>query len=149
MECMRTVGSLLVAVLLSVPAAAQRGWIDVKNYYFSVTIPDSGSTIRGMTGLHFERRAPEDSVLTLNLVGMTVDSVLDLYIHNGRMSKQFTYDGRMLRVPLPPTRDPGIDVAIWYHGTPQDGLIIGQSARGRRVVFADNWPERARFWLPT
>jgi len=145
---MRTVASLLVALLFSAPAAAQRGGIDVKNYWFSVTIPDSGSTIHGWTGLHFERRA-EDSVLTLNLVGMTVDSVWNLYIQNGRMSKQFTYDGRVLRVPLPPTRDPGIDVAIWYHGTPQDGLIIGQSARGRRVAFADNWPERARFWLPT
>jgi aminopeptidase N len=36
-----------------------------------------------------------------------------------------------------------------YHGTPQDGLIIGSNAHGRRVAFADNWPERARFWLPT
>jgi aminopeptidase N len=42
-----------------------------------------------------------------------------------------------------------LGVRVVYHGTPQDGLIIGPSARGRRVAFADNWPERARFWLPT
>ena len=40
-------------------------------------------------------------------------------------------------------------VAITYHGVPQDGLIVGTNAHGHRVVFADNWPERARFWLPT
>ena len=37
-------------------------------------------------------------------------------------------------------------VAITYHGVPQDGLIVGTNAHGHRVVFADNWPERARFW---
>src|SRR5205807_195580 len=37
---------------------------------------------------------------------------------------------------------------IDYHGAPQDGLLIGQDPHGRRVAFADNWPERARYWLP-
>jgi len=144
---MRTVGSLLAALFLSLPAAAQRGGIDVKDYLFSITIPDSGSAIRGHTGLYFERRVPEDSVLTLDLVGMTVDSVLVLGAPH-EPSRRFTYDGRMVRIPLQATHEPVLNVVIWYHGSPQDGLIIGLNARGRRVAFADNWPERARFWLP-
>jgi aminopeptidase N len=32
-------------------------------------------------------------------------------------------------------------VNIAYHGIPQDGLIA--------AAFGDNWPERARYWLPT
>ena len=144
---MRTVGSLLAALFLSAPAVAQRGGIDVKDYLFSITIPDSGSAIRGHTSLYFERRVPADSVLTLDLVGMTVDSVLLLGAPH-EPSRRFTYDGRMLRIPVQAIYAPGLNVVIWYHGSPQDGLIIGLNARGRRVAFADNWPERARFWLP-
>jgi len=37
---------------------------------------------------------------------------------------------------------------VSYHGVPKDGLITSINAGGRRSVFADNWPERARYWLP-
>ncbi len=146
---MRTVGSLLAAMLLSWPAVAQQGGIDVKIYHLFITIPDSGSAIRGQTWVTFERRVPGDSVLTLDFVGMNVDSVVVLYGQDQVLdSREFTYDGRVLRIPLP-AGPPVLRVAIWYHGSPQDGLIIGPNAHGRRVAFADNWPERARFWVPT
>jgi len=69
----------------------------------------------------------------------------------------FQYDGKVLRIPLGPRPQPPSSVyspdyetvAIDYHGVPQDGLIEGVNAHGHRVVFADNWPERARFWLAT
>src|SRR5439155_13914358 len=81
---------------------------------------------------------------------MRVSSVVVTYYEQGRLiaSRKLTYDGRVLRIPLPPG-PPVLRAAIWYHGSPQDGLIIGPNAHGRRVVFADNWPERARFWVPT
>src|SRR5437762_1821283 len=70
---------------------------------------------------------------------MTVDSIREAW---------FAYDGRVLRV-VPNHRFMGDNTLfIDYHGAPQDGLIIGQDPHGRRVVFADNWPERARYWLP-
>ena len=145
MECMRTVASLVVALLLAWPAAAQQGGIDVKSYMVHITLPDSGSPMRGEALVRFGRHAPVDSVLALDLVGMTVDSVKVL---NG-MSRRFTYDGRWLRIPLPGGRETEtLTVLIDYHGTPQDGLILGPNTRGRRVAFADNWPERARFWFP-
>jgi len=146
---MRTACSLLIALLLTGLAAAQQGGIDVKIYRLFITIPDSGQAIRGQTWVSFERRVPGDSVLTLDLVGMTVDSVAVLHIDQGRtLYRQFTYDNRVLRIPLP-AGSPALSVLIWYHGTPQDGLIIGPNAHGHRVAFADNWPERARFWVPT
>ena len=39
-------------------------------------------------------------------------------------------------------------VTIVYNGKPDDGLIIGKNVHGNRSVFADNWPNRARFWFP-
>ena len=147
---MRTVGSLLVALLLSESAVAQRGGIDVKSYHLGITIPDSGRGIRGQAWVSFERSVPGDSVLTLNLVGMNVDEVVVTYIDQDREFdiRDFRYDGRVLRIPLP-AGPPALQAVIFYHGSPQDGLIIGPNAHGRRVAFADNWPERARFWLPT
>ena len=32
---------------------------------------------------------------------------------------------------------------------PRDGLIAGNTVRGRRAFYGDNWPNRARYWLPT
>jgi aminopeptidase N len=36
-----------------------------------------------------------------------------------------------------------------YRGTPDDGLIIRNNVHGHRAAFADNWPNRARFWFPS
>ena len=38
---------------------------------------------------------------------------------------------------------------ITYHGTPADGLVISQNKYGERTFFGDNWPNRARHWLPS
>ena len=40
------------------------------------------------------------------------------------------------------------EAAVWYHGEPADGLILGLNRHGDFVVFADNWPDRARYWFP-
>ena len=145
---MRTVVSALATSLLSTAVMAQQSGIDVREYGVKITIPDSGASIRGMVALTIERRVRHDSVLTLDLVGMTVDSVIVLSVRPRQAREGFTYDGRVIRVVLPPEPDE-MWVRIKYHGTPQDGLIIGANAHGRRVAFADNWPQRARFWFPS
>ncbi len=38
---------------------------------------------------------------------------------------------------------------VRYHGPVKDGLIIGTNQYGKRVIFADNWPDRAHKWLPS
>ena len=142
MECMRTVGSLLAALLFGAPAAGQQRGIDVQHYDFLVALPDSGSVIQARAWIVF-RRSPGADTIDLQLVDMSVDSV-----GHSQRSIAFTYDGRKIRVPL--ARGARTDtIVVSYHGVPRDGLIIGTNARGRRAIFADNWPERARYWLPT
>jgi aminopeptidase N len=41
-----------------------------------------------------------------------------------------------------------LDVDVRYRGGPDDGLFIAPDAHGTRAAFADNWPNRARFWFP-
>ena len=145
MGCMRTVGSLLLAVpLLAGPATAQRRGIDVQEYVVQITIPDTGQMVSARVLVYFERHA--DTVLTLHLAGMMVDSVNPAGFE-AVPRIPFTYDGRVIRVSL--RRVSSSALIISYHGVPQDALIPSVNARGRRSVFADNWPERARYWLST
>ena len=146
---MRTAGgSVLAALLLAAGSAAGQGGIDVKSYVFFITLPDSGQAIRGDALVRFERHAAADSVLALDLVGMTVDSVNTAGSARGPKTP-FSYDGRAVRIPLLPAWTGTFGLVVSYHGAPRDGLFIGTTGRGRRAAFADNWPERARFWIPT
>jgi aminopeptidase N len=40
-------------------------------------------------------------------------------------------------------------VLVEAAGVPENGLIISRDSAGRWLYFADHWPNRARFWLPT
>ena len=136
---MRTVGSVLGVLLVVGIAAGQQPPPTITDYDVRITVPDSGDTIRACVTIGYKRAWGSNDTLRLNLVGMTIDSIREA---------QHSYDGRVLQV-VPNHWFIGVDhTSVCYHGAPQDGLIIGQSARGRRVAFADNWPERARFWLP-
>lgn len=41
-----------------------------------------------------------------------------------------------------------LQVRIEYFGIPGDGLIISDNKFGSRSFFGDNWPDRAKNWLP-
>jgi aminopeptidase N len=148
MECMRTVGSLLAAVLLVGPASDQQPKVDALTYLYTLSIPDTGSMITGLAWVTVRMTGASDSI-RLDLVGMQVDSVWRTDGYDARSSLDFRYDGRALRTVVSRNAVGNAGIQIKYHGIPQDGLIIGSTARGRRAAFADNWPERARYWLPT
>jgi aminopeptidase N len=139
---MRTAGSLLCAVLASSGLVAQARNVDARLYAITVTIPDTGSVIQATVGVFV--RALEYDTIRLDLEGMQIDSVWRL---DRGAATPFAYDGHVVSVPGGGQAPPGI--GITYHGVPQDGLIIGNNAHGHRVAFADNWPERARYWIPT
>ena len=121
-----------MAVLLGGRLAAQQRSVDIESYSFELTLPDSGTLLNGTAHIRFKHLVGD--TLWLDLVGMSIDQV----------SAPFSYDGRSLKIAVNAQ-----SVSITYHGVPQDGLIIQTNARGQRSAFGDNWPERARFWLPT
>ena len=62
----------------------------------------------------------------------------------------FEYAAGKLTIPLPEGLGAeDLDVAVKYHGTPDDGLIIRDNVHGNPTAFVDNWPNRTRFWLPS
>jgi aminopeptidase N len=184
MGCMRNrelCAAALVLVAGLTLSIGRQPPIDILAYQFSIQLPKSGDTVRVEGFVNFERAPGAPDTLSLDLVGMIVDTVgvvdwaqpdttCDRFMAaaakdsaRGAMCAMpippspFRYDGHVLRIPLGKRRASSASfftpdyesVAITYHGVPHDGLIVGTNAHGHRVVFADNWPERARFWLPT
>jgi len=133
------------------PADAQRPGIDVFLYHFELQLPDTGVFIQASATIAFRQFAGAGDTLALDLVGMHVDSVLNPILADTQ-THHFTYDGQVLRVPLGPSPKTGSTlgrITVAYHGAPDDGLLAGSDGRGHAGLFADNWPERARHWLPT
>lgn len=129
------------------PATYHPG-IDVLHYDLTLDLPDTGRTIGGRAVLTARRTAPVDT-LRLDLIELRVDSVLV----NGTPVRA-RRDSARIHIPLPraagATGRAGdtVRVAVRYGGVPSDGLIIRDSL-GRWTAFGDNWPNRARHWIPS
>ena len=140
-------GAEAAAQAVAERAAPPRLTVGIGSYRFAIDLPDTGDTIAGRAAIEVRRlRAGAVDTLPLELVGMTVTDVRDA-ASGGAL--RYDYDGRLLRVVLPATTRRGPQtVAVTYRGRPRDGLISGTNARGRRSFFADNWPDRARHFIP-
>ncbi|HCA79316.1 MAG TPA: hypothetical protein DEP53_06230 [Bacteroidetes bacterium] len=118
----------------------------VVNYDFTIILPLSGRSIRGCAAITAVRKRDADR-LSLDLADLVVDSV---YV-DGRPAKYSRepssidlFIGSAERI-----RPDTALVIVWYGGEVHDGLIIRTDRRGRWAAFGDNWPDRARRWLPT
>src|SRR6185437_5923033 len=130
------------------PVSAQesshgRNGLDVTNYALTLDLPDTGATIRGRAVLTIARSSHADT-LRLDLIALHVDSVLV----NDRATT-FVRDDTSIRIPLPAGGNDTLAVAVRYAGAPSDGLIIRTDSTGRWTAFGDNWPQRARYWIPS
>jgi aminopeptidase N len=119
---------------------------DALNYDIALELPDTGSSIRARTTIRIARTAPRTDTLTLDFSGLIVDGVA-----LNSADTPFSYAAGRIRVPLVAELVPRdtFSVAVRYHGVPDDGLLIRNNVHGRRAVFADNWPNRARYWFPS
>ena len=136
------------AAAVTTPLAAQapshgRNGLDVTNYALTLDLPDTGATIRGRAVLTIARSSHADT-LRLDLIALHVDSVLV----NDRATP-FVRDDFSIRVPLPAGGNDTLAVAVRYAGAPSDGLIVRTDSTGRWTAFGDNWPQRARYWIPS
>ena len=132
-------GGAHVPVATPIAAPVPRS-LDVRHYDFALTLPDSGSVIRGVGTLSIAKTRGT-SALPLDLL-LPIDSVAV----DGRRVMPAPRAGGAT-IPLPDAADSAL-VTVWYHGAPSDGLIISRDPEGRWQGFGDNWPNRGRHWLP-
>lgn len=121
---------------------------NVESYVFSLSLNDDNNEITGealITVIFENGVAP----FTLDLIGksgefgMDVSSVLE-----GQSEANYTFTNN--KISISPKLD-GFDIRtfkIRYEGIAEKGLVIDTTKFGQRSFFGDNWPNRARHWLP-
>jgi aminopeptidase N len=152
------VRSAVAAALISLVAAAgyadtypRQPGVDVIHYVFRLTVNDSSDRIAGETTISF-RLAERVSELALDLTseaggtGMIVSAVTV-----GAQPATFKHAADRLHIPLPASASPGqeLQATVTYSGVPREGLRLMRNIHGERTLFSENWPNRARQWLPT
>ncbi len=127
--------------------------IDIQHYTFKIFLKEGSDMIRGETLIDIRFKKDGITGFSLDLIGkteqsenkgMTVESVTleDEPLH-------FLHDNGKLTVAMRPSvKGKRLVFRINYMGIPEDGLIISENKFGDRTFFADNWPNRARHWIP-
>ena len=142
------VASLTLSLSASVSAQANgphpyRPGVDVLDYAITLDLPDRGASVEGRAVLSVRRSAPAD-MFVLDLVALRVDSVL---VNDQPVA--FTRTDSLIRIPTARVVGDSFTVTVRYGGEPKDGLIIRTDSTGRWTGFGDNWPNRARNWIPS
>lgn len=130
---------------------AQSSYPDVLHYQFTIRVSDTSNRIDGQARIRYQAMSETQSVqfdlhpLESSGKGMRVSSV-----QVDGQSNSFTHTGHRITIPLTARQQTGSShtVDINYAGIPADGLIIGKNKFGDRTFFADNWPNRAHYWIP-
>ncbi len=127
--------------------------LDVENYRFELTLRDDTDVIQGRTtvAVRFTNNGVTELVLDLAGVGESGNGMTVRSVTSGGETLQWEHVDDVLRVELAEAGRSGARayVTVSYAGTPDSGLRVGPNKYGDRTFFSDNWPNRARQWLPT
>jgi aminopeptidase N len=128
--------------------------VDVINYRFALELQDQTDRISGTADVDLRFVAAGETSLRFDLTnrdsatgrGMTVGAVTA-----DGASLAFVHQNNALTITLPRRFEPGqrLRLQIAYAGEPASGLKIANNRHGDRTFFSDNWPDKARNWLPT
>jgi aminopeptidase N len=124
--------------------------IDVQHYSFRLLLSDDNDKVNGraIVVVSFPDATTHFSLdlvqVKNNGKGMKVENV------KGRNVNEFkqTNDRVVIQLKNAATAKSTDTFEIVYSGIPADGLIISKNKFGDRTFFSDNWPDRARNWIP-
>ncbi len=121
--------------------------VDVLSYDVELALSDTSKVIYGKATIEFELTGVDQfdaagRQIAFDFTGLAVHAASV----DGRPTQIGGADGKL----FVPVSGGGLHtVVIEYQGTPDDGLVIQDNVHGEPTVFADNWPNRARFWFPS
>ena len=127
--------------------------IDALNYAFALTLSDETDVISGEATIDLRFLEAGIDEVRLDLIeqnpdgaGMRVEAVTGA---DGPMQFEHRGDALFIALARPTEAGERRQITVVYEGVPATGLIIGPNKHGERTFFSDNWPNKARNWLPT
>lgn len=152
-------GLLLLALIGAPPAPARdtypRQPIDVEHYRFALTLADSTDRIDGEATVRLRFLSDGLARVELDLATVTPErqgkGMVVRDVSSGGATLSFTHanDRLVMTLAAPSTKGGVAEFVVRYAGIPADGLLIGPNKYGDRGFFSDDWPNKARQWLPT
>ena len=147
---------LIGAATFAAPAAGpSRPGIDIEGYRFELTLRDDTDEIAGRTTVTLRFTADGVTEVPLDLIGRADDGrgmeVVAVTSADGAATLDHRHEDDLLTIHLPEPGTAGTlaTFTVDYRGVPASGLRVGPNKYGERTFFSDNWPNRARNWLPT
>ena len=132
------------------PRGAYQPGFDALHYDVALTIEAASPVVKGRARIDVAIREPRPDDLWFDFSGLAVTSAR-IAVGRGEAAGATARadDGRIhFAVPAAARAGDTLHVDIAWEGTPDDGLILRENVHGQRSAFADNWPDRARFWFP-
>ena len=124
--------------------------IDILNYKFEIHLNDTSDIIYGSADIALNIKDSEDRV-RLDLISQGKDGMgmeVKKVTFNGS-EVSYSHDNDVLLIETGALEYSSRDIInVVYSGIPITGLIIGPNMHGDRTFFSDNWPNKARNWLP-
>ena len=124
--------------------------IDILNYKFEIHLNDTSDIIYGSADIALNIKDSEDRV-RLDLISQGIDGMgmeVKKVTFNGS-EVSYSHDNDVLLIETGALEYSSRDIInVVYSGMPITGLIIGPNMHGDRTFFSDNWPNKARNWLP-
>ena len=129
--------------------------IDIQHYSFGISLSDSSDVIYGdalitvlfkKSGVQRFRLDFANQTAARDGKGMKVEVVT---LNNIPVKYTHEQDALYIELPKSTALNETLTFRIKYHGIPYDALRIGKTKFGDRSFFCENWPNRARHWLPT
>ncbi len=127
--------------------------IDALNYAFALTLSDETDVISGEATIDLRFLEAGIEEVRLDLIeenpegtGMRVQAVTGA---DGPLEFEHRDNALYISLATPTEAGERRRITVAYEGIPATGLIIGPNKHGDRTFFSDNWPNKARNWLPT
>jgi aminopeptidase N len=129
--------------------------IDVLHYRFELDLSDASGRLSANAIIHTRFLADGERQLRLDLInrseehdgkGMTVSEVSEQEV-----PLKFKHEDDVLLIDLKSLSiaNDVVVIQIKYAGYPATGLLLKDNKHGDYSAFSDNWPNKARHWLPT
>ncbi|MYE35915.1 MAG: M1 family metallopeptidase [Gemmatimonadales bacterium] len=127
--------------------------IDALNYAFALTLSDETDMISGEATIDLRFLEAGIEEVRLDLIGQNPDGtgmrVRTVAGADGPLEFEHRDDALLISLAPPVEAGERRRITVAYEGIPATGLIIGPNKHGDRTFFSDNWPNKARNWLPT
>ena len=153
---MRSIYLLIIITLFVVSTKAQQQhinnpFIDVQNYSFAITLNDENDEINAIAAITV-MFLKKSGIITFDFIGKNTagKGMVATAVIENKNKLLFEQNATRIKIELNQPAEAGElrTIDINYSGTPADGLVFSKNKFAERTIFADNWPNRARNWLP-